>query len=85
LNHTCERALAAQYSRVRARREAAEKADRQGDANSRANIVYPDTSHPLALFYEHLSHSNESGAPLNEDNSVENMAHFAHMAQLFLN
>ena len=90
MNRTCERALNAQYARIKARRVAADAAC-QGEApesgsgaSSRISLGCSDTADPLAPFCEYPNRSDEDGPPVPEDNSDENVSCLALMAQALL-
>ena len=76
MNRTCERALNAQYARLKARRVAASavcqsEAPEWGfGASSRVSLGH--SADPLVSFYEYLNRSD--GQPVPEDNSDENVA-----------
>ena len=86
MNRTCERALNAQYARVKARRGAAHAAC-QGEApewgsGASSRISFGYSADPLVSFYEYLNRSD--GKPVPEDNSVENESCQALMAHALL-
>ena len=94
MNRTCERALNAQYARLKARRVAADAAC-QGEApewssgaSSRISLCRSDTADPIAPFYlntgEYLNRPDEDGPPVPEDNSDENVSCMALMDQALL-
>ena len=86
MNRTCERALNAQYTRLRARRVAADAAY-QGEApewGSGTSVGRSDTADLLAPLCEYLKRSDEDRPPVPEDNSVENESCLALMAHALL-
>ena len=94
MNRTCERALNAQYARLKARRVAASAACQSeapewgSGASSHVSLGCSDTADPLVPFYlntvEYLISSDEGGPPVPEDNSVENESCLALMAHALL-
>ena len=90
MNRTCERALNAQYARVKARRVAADAAS-QGEApewgsgaSAHISLGRSDTADPLSPFCEYLNRSDEDGPPVPEDNSDDSVSCLALMAQALL-